>query len=94
MPVLLPRGIQISQVDLDALEHVVPDAEVWITTLIQNKIANSRKTMRRDWVDRLIDNPEFNDPLPSDEDQLLTVIKGRPDYKKRSDRVDQPPNRG
>lgn len=93
MPRLFNTGINISTVDFIALEDAVPDVEAWITQMIQGKINSSRKRMRGEWVDKLIDDPTFNSPLPSEEDALLNLISQRPDYKKRADRPDTRPQR-
>lgn len=91
MQKLFRTGIEIADIDLVALEDSVTDVEDWILAMVQGKINNSRSRMRDRWVDKLIDDPAFNDPLPSDEDQLLDLISKRPDYKKRSERPNESP---
>jgi len=88
---LIGEGVEISAVDFLALEYAIADPEAWIISMIQSKINSSRKRMRKEWVDKLIDDTTFTTALPSEEDALLVLISGRPDYKKRADRPDTRP---
>lgn len=85
MPMFLPNGINISDVDMIALRDVLNDPEEWVRTLISEKVARSRRAMRSTWVDRLIDDPAVS-VIPSNEDLLLDTISKRADYKNRAER--------
>ena len=62
--------------------------DLWIQNAMDGKISNSRKRMQREWTTKLMDDPSFNDPIPSNQADFVNLVPARPDYKNRKARDD------
>lgn len=74
---------ELTDDEIQALEHLVPDAKEWIDTAINEKIANCKKRLVREYVDKAI---EKNTPLPSDASAIVSAIVTDKDYRNRKQR--------
>jgi len=62
--------------------------DLWIQNAIDGKINNSWKRMRTEWTQRLMDDPSFTDPIPSNQADFVALVTARSDYKNRKQRDD------
>ncbi len=60
----------------------------WIQLAVDGKINNCWKRMQREWTTKLMDDPSFNDPIPSNQADFVALVTARPDYKDRKARGD------
>ena len=44
--------------------------------------------MQRNWTTKLMDDPSFTDPIPSNQADFVALVTARPDYKNRKKRED------
>ena len=61
----------------------------WIQDAVDGKLNNSWKRMQREWTTKLMDDPSFNDPIPSNQADFVNLVTARPDYKNRKARDDE-----
>ena len=62
--------------------------DAWIQNAIDGKVNSCWKRMQREWTTKLMDDPSFNDPIPSNQEAFVNLVTGRPDYKNRKARDD------
>ena len=62
--------------------------DTWIQGAIDGKLNNCWKRMRTQWTTRLMDDPSFTDPIPSNQEDFVNLVTARPDYKNRKARDD------
>ena len=62
--------------------------DTWIQNAIDGKVNSCWKRMQREWTTKLMDDPSFNDPIPSNQEAFVNLVTGRPDYKNRKTRED------
>ena len=62
--------------------------DTWIQNAIDGKGNSCWKRMQREWTTKLMDDPSFNDPIPSNQEAFVNLVTGRPDYKNRKTRDD------
>ena len=60
----------------------------WIQEAVDGKINACWKRMQRSWTTRLMDDPSFTDPIPSNQADFVNLVSARPDYKNRKARDD------
>ena len=60
----------------------------WIQDAVDGKINNCWKRMQQNWTTKLMDDPSFNDPIPSNQTDFVNLGTARPDYKNRKARED------
>ena len=60
----------------------------WIQDAVDGKLNNCWKRMRTQWTQKLMDDPSFTDPIPSNQADFINLITARPDYKNRKARDD------
>ena len=63
--------------------------DTWIQGAIDGKLNNCWKRMQREWTTKLMDDPSFNDPIPSNQADFVNLVTARPDYKNRKTRDDE-----
>ena len=62
--------------------------DTWIQNAIDGKVNSCCKRMQRECTTKLMDDPSFNDPIPSNQEAFVNLVTGRPDYKNRKTRDD------
>lgn len=78
--------VEIEGSDLLAMEDILVDPEAWIQASVAGKISSCKDTMAERWVRLLLSDPAFEEPIPSNLDQLIQFIVARPEYKNRATR--------
>jgi len=69
-----------------ALLNDILDIDAWVQAAVAGKIANATKRMQQEWTQRLMADPTFTDPIPSNVDDFIALVVARPDYKDRAAR--------
>ena len=69
----------------DLFNDVADNAGIdeWLDGAIAGKINSCWKRFQREWTVKLMDDPSFTDAIPSDQDDFVTLVLARPDYKNR-----------
>ena len=60
----------------------------WIQDAVDGKINNCWKRMRQEWTQKLMDDDSFTDPIPSNQEDFVTLVTSRSDYQNRKSRSD------
>jgi len=63
--------------------------DTWIQEAMNGKVNNCWKRFRNEWTQKLMDDPSFTDPIPSDQTSFVNLVLARPDYKNRKVRDDE-----
>ena len=58
----------------------------WLDGALAGKIYSCWKRFQREWTQKLMDDPSYNDPIPSNQDDFVTLVLARADYKNRIER--------
>jgi len=82
---VIRNGIEISDVDIKALQNDLLNIEDWITNAVAGKIAACKGRLLDEWTPRLMLDPEVR-TIPADETGLINLITNRDDYKNRTER--------
>ena len=60
----------------------------WVQDAVDGKINACWKRMQRNWTTKLMDDPSFTDPIPSNQADFVALVTAREDYKNRKARDD------
>ena len=60
----------------------------WIDGAMTGKINNCWKRFQREWTDKLMDDSDFTDSIPSNQADFVALVIARSDYKTRKERDD------
>ena len=77
--------VQISDDEEACLLNDLLDVEDWVQKAVKGKINNCRKRFIREWYPRLVADPVITS-VPADEQQFITEVLARPDYRRRDQR--------
>ena len=56
---------------------------------MDGKVNNCWKRFRNEWTQKLMDDPSYNDPIPSNQTDFVNLVTARADYKNRKTRDDE-----
>ena len=72
--------ITISETDVKVLNNDLTDIQKWIEDAVSGKVDNCWSRMRQDWTIKLMDDPNFTDPIPSNKEDFTSLISIINDY--------------
>lgn len=78
--------ISINDIDEKILKNDLLDIQAWVQDAINGKVDSCFGRMRSEWIQTLMNDPSFTDPIPSNKDAFVTLITSLPEYKNRSER--------
>ncbi len=58
----------------------------WVEKATVGRINHSWKEFRKEWIDRLMADETFTDPIPSNKTDFCELVMARDDYKDRATR--------
>jgi len=58
----------------------------WVEKATVGRINHSWKEFRKEWIDRLMADETFTDPIPSNKEDFVALVTARADYKDRTAR--------
>ena len=58
----------------------------WVEKATVGRINHSWKEFRKEWIDRLMADETFTDPIPSNKEDFVDLVTARADYKDRTAR--------
>ncbi len=56
----------------------------WVEKATVGRINHSWKEFRKEWIDRLMADETFTDPIPSNKEDFVNLVTARDDYKDRT----------
>ena len=56
----------------------------WVEKAVRGRINHSWKEFRKEWIDRLMADETFIDPIPSNKEDFVNLVTARDDYKDRT----------
>ena len=87
--------INISDVDEKILydilkkdESGVEGIQDWADKAVTGRINHAWKEFQKHWIDVLMNDSSFNDPIPSNKTDFVNLVTARADYKDRDARED------
>tara|TARA_R100000278_G_C5464468_1_gene162122 strand:- start:356 stop:637 length:282 start_codon:yes stop_codon:yes gene_type:complete len=83
--------IEIDDTDQTILKNDLLDIDAWAQGAMTGKINNSWKRMQSEWTQKLMNDESFNDAIPSNKDDFVTLVTNREDYKNREERDSENP---
>tara|TARA_Y100000310_G_scaffold167707_1_gene167658 strand:+ start:617 stop:907 length:291 start_codon:yes stop_codon:yes gene_type:complete len=78
--------VTINDTDQKCLLSDLLDINDWVQDATTGKINNCWKRFQRQWTQKLMDDPSFTDPIPSNKEDFCTLVMARDDYKTRAER--------
>ena len=63
--------------------------DTWLQEAMDGKVNNCWKRFRNEWTQKLMDDPSYNDPIPSNQTDFVNLVTARADYKNRKTRDDE-----
>ena len=58
----------------------------WVEKAVRGRINHSWKEFRKEWIDKLMADDSFTDPIPSNKEDFCNLVMSRDDYKNRTAR--------
>ena len=74
--------IEINDTDLIALNNDLTDVNTWLQDAVIGKINNCKKRMVNEWQPILFNDPDVTS-IPATQDEFITLVVARSDYKNR-----------
>ena len=75
--------VTINDTDQKCLKNDILDIDQWVQNAATGKINSCWKRFQRQWTQKLMDDPSFTDPIPSDKESFVNLVTSRADYKDR-----------
>jgi len=57
----------------------------WIQNAVDGKVNQCWKRFQSEWTTRLMNDPSFTDPIPSNQADFVALVTARDDYQTRHD---------
>ena len=77
--------ITINETDLLALNNDLLDVDTWVQGAVAGKINACKKRMINEWQPVMFNDPAVTS-IPATQDEFITAVVARDDYKNRADR--------
>ena len=81
--------ITLSETDIIILNNDIVDIKKWIEDAVSGKSHNCWSRMRQEWTMKLMDDPTFTEPIPSNKEDFIFLVTSRPDYKSAAQRKEE-----
>ena len=78
--------IEIDDTDQLVLKNDLLDINTWVQDAMTGKINNCWKRMQTEWTDKLMNDENFTDSIPSNKADFVKLVTSRSDYKDRKAR--------
>ena len=78
--------VTIDDTDQKSMKNDLLDINQWVQDAVTGKKSNCWKRFQREWTTKLMDDPSFNDPIPSNKTDFVNLVTARADYKDRATR--------
>ena len=78
--------VTIDDTDQLILKNDILDIDAWVQAAATGKINNCWKRMSREWTQKLMDDSDFTDTIPSNKADFVKLVTERSDYKDRAAR--------
>ncbi len=83
---MLNIQITVSDADQKVLENDLLDVQQWVQDAIAGKTNSCWQRFQQEWTARLMADPSFTDPIPSDRTAFIELVTSLPEYKNRTQR--------
>tara|TARA_R110000824_G_scaffold82503_4_gene206813 strand:+ start:689 stop:1000 length:312 start_codon:yes stop_codon:yes gene_type:complete len=78
--------IEIDDTDEKILLNDLLDVKDWVEGAVVGKKSSCWSRFRQHWTTVMMDDPNFQDVIPSNKNDFVALVLARPDYKNRADR--------
>tara|TARA_R110002033_G_scaffold22920_1_gene54815 strand:+ start:765 stop:1037 length:273 start_codon:yes stop_codon:yes gene_type:complete len=76
--------VSISDTDEKVMKNDLLDLNQWVQDAVTGKINNCWKRFQQEWTTKLMNDPNFTDPIESDKDKFVAQVLAHADYKDRA----------
>jgi len=83
---MLDIQITVNDADQKVLENDLLDVQQWVQDAVDGKINSCWKRFQQEWTARLMADPSFTDPIPSNKAAFIELVTSLPEYKNRAQR--------
>tara|TARA_B100000131_G_C17670998_1_gene432337 strand:- start:66 stop:380 length:315 start_codon:yes stop_codon:yes gene_type:complete len=84
---IFATGSQITDLEKDLLEDEIPNLDVWLQTVLDNRIHHASKKFIGKYKDKLFDDPNV-DSIPANIEGFAAVVTGSSWYENAQTRAD------
>ena len=77
---VLKITIEIDETNQKILADSTEDINKWCQDAVMGKINHSYKQLQSVWISKLINDSEFNNSIPSNKTDFVTLVTSRSDY--------------
>ena len=81
--------IELTDTEQAILSNDMLSINDWLQGAKAGVINHAWKTMRKEWIDRLMNDDSFTDSIPSNQVAFVALVTARSDYKTRTEREAQ-----
>ena len=78
--------LTVSETDQKVLKNDMLSITEWADGALAGVINHAWKRMQSEWATKLINDEDFNEPIPSNKDDFVELVTSRADYKDRTSR--------
>lgn len=82
----LELTVSVSETEQKILLDRIVDIDDFIQKAMIGQIDHCWTLMQNEWTTKLINDESFTDPIPSNKEDFVVLVTGRPDYKGRTSR--------
>ena len=82
----LKLTVSVSETEQKILLDRIVDIDDFIQKAMIGQIDHCWTLMQNEWTTKLINDESFTDPIPSNKEDFVVLVTGRPDYKGRTSR--------
>ena len=78
--------ITVDSTDELLLKDEIASSSVWVQNALKGKIHKIWIRFKNEWTNRLMNDSDFTDPIPSNKADFVALILARSDYKNAVER--------
>jgi hypothetical protein len=78
--------VEITDTEQAVMLNDLLDINEWVQSAVTGKKNNCWKRMQQEWTVKLMNDASFIDPIPSNQEDFVSLVSAREDYKSRIDR--------
>lgn len=76
----------VDETDQLVMKNDLLDIDEWAQNAVTGKGNNCWKRFQREWTTKLMEDPSFIDPIPSNKSEFVNLVTSRAEYKDRAER--------
>jgi hypothetical protein len=78
--------VEITDTEQAVMLNDLVSIDAWVQSAVAGKTSSCWKRMQQEWTIKLMNDASFTDPIPSNQEDFVSLVSAREDYKSRIDR--------